>query len=400
MIPKRIDQITSDDIQSLIDNGVRESKTIEYKQELPGNTEKDKKEFLADISSFANASGGTVIYGIIEARDSNNKPTGTPQQAEGLGGINADSEVRRLEQILLSGLEPRIPGLAIRPVDGFSKGPVIVVQIPKSWSAPHMVTFQSSPRFFSRTSAGKSPLNVPEIRAAFLLSDEIPNKIRRFREERLGLISSGETPVPIQQGPIVVLHLVPLSAFLSPQLVDVSKIADGKVPPVPPLGAQGWDGRFNVDGYVSFQGDRPSGQEQLNYAQFFRNGIIEAVDAFILGRAGKASQPLIPSVSIEEKLLQGSRRYFSTYRELGIDSPIVIMLSLLNVKGFTMSVSVRDGDGHAIDKRHLLLPDVLVEDIHPDIEKVFHPVFDLLWQACGYRGSFNYDTNGCWKRGS
>ena len=69
MISKHIDEITADDIKSLITNSVRESKTLEYKQILPGGQDKDKKEFLADISSFANSSGGDIIYGIKEAKD-------------------------------------------------------------------------------------------------------------------------------------------------------------------------------------------------------------------------------------------------------------------------------------------------------------------------------------------
>jgi len=66
MIPTDIDQITEEDLQALIDNSVIEGKTIEYKQSLPSNSDSDKKEFLADVSSFANASGGDLIYGIIE----------------------------------------------------------------------------------------------------------------------------------------------------------------------------------------------------------------------------------------------------------------------------------------------------------------------------------------------
>ena len=69
MISKNIDQIIENDLKALIDNSVLEGKTIEYKQSLPSNSDSDKKEFLADISSFANASGGDLIYGIIENRN-------------------------------------------------------------------------------------------------------------------------------------------------------------------------------------------------------------------------------------------------------------------------------------------------------------------------------------------
>ncbi|GAJ18756.1 unnamed protein product, partial [marine sediment metagenome] len=68
MIAKNVNEITKDDLQALIDNSVLEGKTIEYKQSLPGNSDSDKKEFLADICSFSNTSGGDLIYGITEDR--------------------------------------------------------------------------------------------------------------------------------------------------------------------------------------------------------------------------------------------------------------------------------------------------------------------------------------------
>ena len=51
-----MDAIGKPDIDALVANAVTEVKTLEYKQELPGRLDTDKKEFLADITSFANAS--------------------------------------------------------------------------------------------------------------------------------------------------------------------------------------------------------------------------------------------------------------------------------------------------------------------------------------------------------
>ena len=46
MINKKPEDIKPEDLQNLIVNGVSESKTIEYKSELPLNTGDAKKEFL------------------------------------------------------------------------------------------------------------------------------------------------------------------------------------------------------------------------------------------------------------------------------------------------------------------------------------------------------------------
>src|SRR4051812_22865379 len=111
MIPRQIQAVTIEDLEALVTDAVREGKTIEYKQELPGGKDDDKKEFLADVSSFANASGGDVIFGISETRDGQGKTTGIPEAILGLPGVNGDQEIRRLEQMLRDGIEPRIPGL-------------------------------------------------------------------------------------------------------------------------------------------------------------------------------------------------------------------------------------------------------------------------------------------------
>ena len=70
---KKIDEITEQDLQRLIDNEVSEKQTIDYKQTINdvfANNE-SKKDFILDIISFANSSGGDIYYGI---REDNGKP--------------------------------------------------------------------------------------------------------------------------------------------------------------------------------------------------------------------------------------------------------------------------------------------------------------------------------------
>ena len=108
MIQLPLNQITKEAIEELVDNKVQEGRTLEYKQELPGNSDGDKKEFLADVSSFANAAGGDILYGVTEERDAEGKPTGYPEVAEGLPVSNIDAERLRLESIIRNGIDPRI----------------------------------------------------------------------------------------------------------------------------------------------------------------------------------------------------------------------------------------------------------------------------------------------------
>src|SRR6266700_4111897 len=88
--------------------GVAESLYLDYKKETYGESGNDRSEFLADISSFANTLGGDLLIGLTEK---NGQPIGlNPFRGD------VDAEKRRLEQIALSGLEPRIPNLQIHSV--------------------------------------------------------------------------------------------------------------------------------------------------------------------------------------------------------------------------------------------------------------------------------------------
>ncbi len=168
---KPLESVEESDLQDLLKNQVAESKILDYKETLPGNSGNDKKEFLFDVSSFANAAGGHLVYGIKE-------DDGVPVEICGLQDINPDEEILRMESMIRDGINPRIPGISIRSIPFDSSNCVIVIRIPKSWASPHMVTFKGSSKFYSRNSAGKYQLDVSEIRSAFLLSETIAERIR------------------------------------------------------------------------------------------------------------------------------------------------------------------------------------------------------------------------------
>jgi hypothetical protein len=45
-------------------NGVAEGRQLDYKEQLPISSDDDKREFLGDVTSFANTAGGDLIYGV------------------------------------------------------------------------------------------------------------------------------------------------------------------------------------------------------------------------------------------------------------------------------------------------------------------------------------------------
>jgi predicted HTH transcriptional regulator len=124
MIPKPLNEISDVDLQALIANGVAEGRTIDYKRQMPGNSDGDKREFLADASSFANTGGGDLVNGIDETG-------GLPTQIAGVQAADLDLEIRRLDSILAAGLNPRIR-YGIKTVTSGTGGSVVVLRVERS----------------------------------------------------------------------------------------------------------------------------------------------------------------------------------------------------------------------------------------------------------------------------
>lgn len=402
MIQKNFDEITKADIDFLIDNKIGESKTLEYKETLPGSKDSNKKEFLADISSFANASGGDLIYGIKAAINDEGKKNGEPEEVVPLQGITADEAKLQIENLIRTGIEPRI-SVHVKEIAGYgddSNGFVILVRIPQSFASPHMVTFKNSSRFYCRNSAGKYQLDVQETRSAFLATDSQANRIRSFLQDRLAKIMADETPIELSMPHRLVLHILPLNSFLNQKRFDFG--ADRNLPlNFRPIAVSGWDHRYNLDGFLTY---RDSRETKLcdSYCQIFFDGTIEAVYADILrAKGGQKPQSgdtaFIASIAYEKYIIKAIRNYFKGYKTLGVEAPVVISMALLGCKGAYMYADIAMGlDNKPIDRNVAILPEVQTGSLDEEVPTIVKPIFDAVWNACGHSRSYNYTENGIW----
>ncbi|MDH4241875.1 MAG: hypothetical protein OEW48_20125, partial [Phycisphaerae bacterium] len=298
------------------------------------------------------------------------------------------------ENMNLNGIEPRIPGIQMKPIEGYDNGPLLIVRIPKSWSSPHMV--KQNHRFYSRTSKGKYPLDVHEIRAAFALSEAMPERIRRFRADRLAKIAAGETPVSLNEGGKMILHVVPFNSFDQQTTYDLSLVEQPQLLQLQPIWApSGCSRRYNFDGHLTYEKGRDE-PTAFSFVQLFRNGIIESLDTLIL-QAGSESKKL--SKGYEEEVVRALGSYINFQKALGIELPIFVMLSFLKVKGYTIggvqSPYSRRGQ-HPIDRDTLIVPEVIIESFDYEPTEVMRPAFDAVWNASGWPRSMNYDKNRKW----
>lgn len=385
MINKQIDKIDIDDLKQLQSNAVIEGKTIEYKQQLPSNSDADRKEFLADISSFSNTSGGDLIFGITEEN-------GSPKSIDGVEIENVDQEIRKYENIIRDGIDPRII-VSTRAINISNGKFVLIFRMEKSWVGPHRVIFKGHDKFYARNSAGKYTLDTNELRIAFNLSQTLTERIRNFKIERILQISSDNLPLPFYQGAKFVLHLIPLDSFNPNHRIDLSSVINdpGKFRP---MYSSGWNSRINLEGFLSYF----SGKDNrcFTYAQLYRNGIIEAVEALLL--RAEEGKKYIPSIAYERELIKSLSSFLNLGKALGINMPIIIFLTLIGVKGYEMAVDRSRfwSDYHKIDSDIIQLPEALIESYDIKPVEILRPIFDLIWNACGFERSFNFDEAGNW----
>jgi hypothetical protein len=383
MIPGNIDTIALADIERLVVDRVPEGKTIEYKSALPGGSDADRKEFLADVSSFANMSGGDLVYGIEEIQ-------GIPERITPLAIADIDLEQRRLDSLIRDGIRPRLT-YAIRVITLPENTRVLVIRVGRGWTPPYRVIFQGHDKFYARTTAGKYSLDVDELRTAFTLSQTVIDKIRAFRIDRTICLSNNITPIPFREGGKIVLHCVPINAFGTAETYDVLQYRDQPLALKPFRSGAGWDNRITLEGILTH-----SGTPSISYTHLFRNGIIESVEGTLLNNVRDGIR-VIPAVSYERAIMQYLPICFSFLRTLGVAMPIVVALTLTNVRGVHMSHDMWDpGDYYPIDVDTLSLPETVVEQLDEDTPRILRPMFDLIWNACGQRGSRNFDAEGRW----
>lgn len=386
-----IDTVNKEQVENLIANSVGESKILEFKEKLPGNSDGDKKEFLADVSSFANASGGTIIYGIKEV-------DGTANEIVPLKGKTVDEAKLWIEDVIRAGIEPRMP-IHIKEITGFgSDGDdfILVVKIPQSFASPHMVTFKNSSRFYCRNSAGKYQLDVQEIRSAFLATDSQAERIRSFLQDRLAKIMADETPCSMASSNKLVLHIIPLNSFLNHKRLNFSTIRMQDY--FKPIGHHGWDDKYNLDGFLAHWSDVHS-RACYSYCQTFFNGTVESVYADILETSPDGNSSYIGGLIYERLLVAGIKDYFEGYKAFEVEPPFIISLSLLNCKGAYLNVGDRyfSTPSEKIDRDVAVFPEIQVESFDKEVPAIMQPIFDAVWNAFGYSHSYNYTEDGTWK---
>lgn len=396
MLPARFDEITVEDIVRLVSDKVAEHKTLEYKATLATSNTDEKAEFLSDVSSFANAAGGDILFGISDEREGSNA-TGVPREIVGITLANAGAECNRIEQLIRDGIQPRLPVLFVKPFEIPQIGHVLLIRVGRSWIAPHMVSYANRTRFYSRNSStGKVQLDVQQIGAAFAQQRGMGERIRDWKTDRISKAVSASGPVQLS-GAQLLFHFIPSGAVAEdgqryPRMFNTDAWGNGRL--LMCLSAE-W-GRYNADGLL-FVSQKTRDNTQ-SYLQVFKDGALEYGDSYVFNSYGQDS---IASAIFEGKIVCTFARALTLLSKLDVPDPVYVTVTLIGVKGRPMALPNHGAhfnyQSEPFDRDVILCPDVLIRDRvdnHPFSETLL-PIINTVWQAAGQAQS-PYIINAQW----
>ena len=158
-------QLNEEALRSFLERKIPEGLYLDYKMDLAFGSDKDPhKEFLKDVTAFANAHGGNIIIGAKE-------PADNISLEDQLIGIEDGKVIAgKLERIVSTSIEPRVPGLRILPVQLSNGLQAIIAHIPPSLGRPHMVNYKGHRSFYIRHWESSNPMSTHEIRESVLTS--------------------------------------------------------------------------------------------------------------------------------------------------------------------------------------------------------------------------------------
>lgn len=388
ILGKRTDQLDATDIKRLVQNGVQESKSLDYKKELKIGQDKDKKEFLFDISAMYNTEGGCLVFGVEESKDDKGQNTGTPEKICGITIENQDKLIQQIEDIIRGNTEPSISNIALKIINVDDLN-VLVVGISKGLGLPTMITFNETNKFYRRRNSGKYAVDVYELNQMFMQNQVLKESAEKFRHQRIEKVRNLKVFPTLDNSASFFIQIIPFS-FLSDETLDFTNAENMNLSStMRPLFANGWDSMYNLDGYATFSTtlDR---QKIDGYDQIFRNGVFEAYTSRLFHQKennGKSvnciwGNELVPNT------LSKIKNGLTVLKQFQIEPPFLICISIHNV--FGGAIQGDRGYSRTFMTDDIVLPPILLPTYETDLYTQLQPNFDILWQSVGYSHSPTY----------
>lgn len=197
------------DLIAIIDNpAYAEDEHLDYKKTFAidavdkSQKQHEIEEFRNDVCSFANSSGGYLIFGIDEKK-------GIPFELVGITikGDNRDTFERNIKNYLQSIL-PQVPHFQLHFLQLPNNRYIIIMLIHNDYFAPYIhLSEQKNYKIYKRVGNSKSCVGYQELKRMFTQSMTLEKEIERYRKERIDLFYDKEAAYHKER--FMLLHLIP-----------------------------------------------------------------------------------------------------------------------------------------------------------------------------------------------
>jgi len=177
---------------TLISNQVPEAFDLDFKSEMYGTSDRDKRDAATDVAALANTAGGLIIAGIDEDDQA--------RAAKALGVALSEADERRIRQIVASQVVPMPVIDVIRTEDPAQPGHgFVLIAVARSPLAPHAVLVNEGLRYPRRNGATTRYLSEPEVAAAyrerFAAVHRQSDRVCEIEADALGRLSTADDQV-------------------------------------------------------------------------------------------------------------------------------------------------------------------------------------------------------------
>jgi len=371
MIRASFDDIALSDIRALVDNRVTERRTLEFKRDLPGGSNDARKEFIADITSFANAQGGDIVFGLAEA-------SGSAAAIHGLEIDDLDACSRALEDRILTGADPRIPGVRLKWIASDDGKHLLLIRVPASAIAPHRVVVAGSGKFFSRKGNGKYELDTQELREAFTATEALPARLRALHLEAVDAALRDELPAGLGEGPKAIVSVIPMNYFRD--RLDLEITRENALAPFKPGGHM--EAIEMMEGVLLHTDGGGQGRMD-SYAVTHRRGRTDMVwtIGFVMNPTQDNECGVIPYGRFKEGLIDGALSPVSRLQPFSVEGPWFVQTTVIGIKDHILVIDNEHYSEPAWRDQATLAEVVSDRLRHDDLI----PVLKSLWRLFGMR---------------
>ena len=155
-----------EDLGRFVGENVQEDSHLDFKESgaISVWDKNQRDEITKDVSAFANADGGILIYGVVEGKSRADEPVSKFEKFD--VGIPTSITRESIENVLTSErfIHKKIDGLKIKTIEvpnSEGKRFYLVIDIPRSYRAPHM--HNPSKRYYKRHNFKAEPMEGYEV---------------------------------------------------------------------------------------------------------------------------------------------------------------------------------------------------------------------------------------------